>query len=57
MVWTGYRFKIAADILMAFVGEFFVVEQTTESRYNVVQIEVSIVTTRHDNEKPDRDSF
>ena len=40
-------FKITADILTAFAGEFFTEEIKTQSRYNVVQIEVSFVSTRH----------
>ena len=40
------RFKIAADTLMTFAGEFFTKEIERQSRYSVVQIEVSFVSTR-----------
>ena len=46
------RFKITADILTAFAGEFFTEEIKTQSRYNVVQIEVNFVSTRRDSDKP-----
>ena len=39
------RFKIAANTLMTFAGEFFTEEIERQSHYNV-QIEVSLVSTR-----------
>ena len=48
------RFKITADILIAIAGEFFTEEIKTQSRYNVVQIEVSFVSTRRDSNKPEK---
>ena len=41
------RFKIAAGLntLMTFAGEYFTAEIERESRYNVVQIEISFVST------------
>ena len=40
------RFKIAAGTLMTFTGEFFTEQIERRSCYNVVQIEVSFVSTR-----------
>ena len=36
---------------MAFAGKFFTKEIETESRYNVVKIEVSFVSNRCNNDK------
>ena len=47
------RFKIAADT-MTFAGEFFTAELERQSSYNVVQIEVSFVSTRRDSDKPEK---
>ena len=38
------RFKIAAGTLVAFAGEFFTEEIERQSRYNIVEIEVSFVS-------------
>ena len=43
-------FKIQAETLMTFAGEFFFYR----SRYNVVQIEVSFVSTGRDCDKPEK---
>ena len=48
------RFKIAADTLMTFDGEFFTEEIERQSRYSVVQIEVSFVSTRRGSGKPEK---
>ena len=44
-------FKIAAGTLVTFAGEFFTEEIERQSRYNVVQIEVSFVSKGRDNDK------
>ena len=46
------RFKIAVNTLKA-AGEFFTKEIERQSHYNVVQIEVSFVSTRCDCDKPE----
>ena len=45
------RVNIAPSTLMAFAGELFTEEIERRSRYNVVQIEVSFVSTRHNSDK------
>ena len=39
---------------MTFAGEFFTEEIERQSRYSVVQIEVSFVSTRRDGDKPEK---
>lgn len=48
------RFKIAAQTLMTFAGKFFTEEMERQSRYNVVQIVVSFVSTGRDSDKPEK---
>ena len=46
------RFKIATDTLMTFAGEFFFLRnRKSQSRYNVVEIEVNFVSTGRDSDK------
>ena len=47
------RFKIAADSLMTFAGEFFTKEIERQSCYNAVPVEVIFASTGCDSDKCD----
>ena len=48
------RFEIVANTLIAFAGHFFAKEIENQSCYNVVEIEVSFVSTGHNSDKSEK---